>query len=287
MMSVESGQPKSGPVLASGVAAALRADAEAAQSIDPRHPESVEARRARVHAALGQASVDARGLSRNHVMRFLVAGWREEYDHTGRRIALHPPVPSVPPPGVAPTTSAASAPTPDMAATTTIATPGIPLRLPPPPPPPSRRPYRGPCLAPGCGREVRRIGDLFCGSPECREWQVQRNRGRARQRAYDLYHRDPKAANQLRIAQRRRKRRCDRIASKTLSRHCAWANCRFEVTDGRSHYCSPEHAKAGYRELNRLAAARYRARHAPPRRSYHRAKRYVPRAHYILTELMA
>jgi hypothetical protein len=257
-------QPK--PVLASGLAAAMRADAEAARVVRPDgiwSRESVDARRTRIHAALGTESVDASGLSGNHVMRFLMAGWRKEHDHAARLIALNPPDPS--------------------------STAAGPIPLVPPPIAAPERPYRGECLAPGCHKEVRRAGDPFCGSPDCREWAVSARRARAQQRAYDLYHRDPKAANQLRVAQRRRKRVRDRLQSRTHLRRCFVNNHPFKITDARRATCGdPAHKIAHQRDRWRRARARYYDRHLRvARRSSRRAKRYAPRAHFILTELMA
>jgi hypothetical protein len=187
-------QPK--PGLASGLEAALRADVEAARVVQPDgiwSVESQDARRARIYAALGTESVDAAGLSGNHRARFIQAGWREEHDHTGRLIALHPPDPS-------------------------FAAGPIPV-IPPPPAASSERPYRGECLAPGCHKEVRRQGDRFCGAPECREWAVQARRARAQERAGERYRQDPKGASALRAAQARAKRFRDRRA-RERRHHC-------------------------------------------------------------------
>jgi hypothetical protein len=242
----------------------MRADAEAVRVVRPNgiwSTESLASRRARINAALGTESVDAAGLSGNHRARFVQSGWREEHDHAGRLIALHPPDRS----------SGATGPI-QMAS---------PSRATPP-----ERPYRGECLAPGCHREVCRAGARFCGHPDCREWVRSAARERARQRAYDLYHQDPKAANQLRVAQRRRKRARDRLASRTHLRRCFVNNHPFEITDARRTTCGdPAHWTAWHREQDCQRHARARARRAsPPRPRHRRAKRYIGKARYIRTE---
>ncbi len=245
----------------------MRADLEAVRVVRPDgiwSTESQDARRARVNAALGSESVDASGLSGNHVMRFLMAGWCEEYDHTGRRIALHPPGSS---------SSAAM----------------DPIRLPPAPTPAPERPSRGPCFAPGCGREVRRLGDKFCGSPECREWARSAQCARARERMRTLYAQNPALYIQRVVESRRRTRQRDRLTSRTHLHRCFGGDGHwFEIVDRRFATCGdPAHRKAHQRERNRLRQARYYTRHLrAPSRSRHRPKRYVPRARFIVTEAL-
>jgi hypothetical protein len=256
-------KPDGKPMVRSGLAAAMRADAEAARVVRPGgiwSRESVEARRARIHAALGTESVDAAGLSGNHRARFLQAGWREEHDYTGRLIALHPPDGS----------PAAGS-----------------IRLQPPPARALERPYRGECLAPGCHKEVRRQGDRFCGSAECREWAVQARRARAQERAGERYRQDPKGASALRAAQARAKRFRDRRA-RERRHHCVICGTLFLTSDPKRRACdNRDHQKAWRAEQHRQAQARYDARHRIPKRLLIRTKPYRGKARYIVTEARA
>jgi hypothetical protein len=240
------------PKLASGLAAAMRAQAGAVRRVaDPQNPanawyqEPAASRRARINAALGTESVDAAGLSGNHLMTFLMAGWREEIDHTGRRIALHPPDPSAAPAGPRPLTPA--------------------------PAPAPERPYRGTCLTPGCSRGVRRVGDKFCGALACREVAKERERALGRDRSRTLYAQNPALYIQRTIASRRRKRQRDRFATRTHLRRCHGGRHWFEVVDGRRATCGdPDHQKAHQREQNRIRQARCYARHLRAPRRAHR-----------------
>jgi hypothetical protein len=238
----------------------VRADAEAVRVVRPDgiwSRESADARRARVNAALGTESVDARGLGGNHIMRFLMAGWREKHDYAGRLIALHPPDPSSVQTG--------------------------PIQLRPPPITGPERPYRGECLAPGCHKEVRRAGDRFCGSPECREWAQEAHRAHAR----EIYHQDPKAANARRAAEARAKRLRDRTA-RTVRRFCFVDSHPFTTTDPKRRVClDPEHQARYRRDLACLRQARFRRRHRTPKRLRIRTKPYRGKARFIVTEALA
>jgi hypothetical protein len=209
----------------------------------------------------------------------VLVGFREECDHTGRRVVLHPAIPSDVSLGMA-------ANGPEMAAPVRpgVVAPGTPRRLLSPPPGPPERPARGECWAPGCHKEVRRAGDRFCGAPECREWAVQARRARAQERARERYLKDPKAANQLRAAQARAKRARDRRA-RTVRRFCFVDSHPFTTDDPTCRVCDdPEHRAAWRRDRWCRASARYRRRHRTPKRLHIRTKPYRGRARYLTTE---
>jgi hypothetical protein len=252
--------PRRASGLLSGIAVALRAQAALARA----GITSIPKRQAILREQLGGESVDATGLSGGERLWFVFCGFREECDHAGRVVALHPPASLSPPVG--------------------------PDRVSPSSPSAPERPSRGECLAPGCHREVRQAGHKFCGAPECRSWMAERNRARARERAALRYAHNPKLANQRTLESRRRRRFRIRRETRTRLRRCGGGDHWFDVTDGRRTTCGdPAHALAWKRKRNRRNQARYYHRYlgADPQSSRRRPKRYAPQAKYILTELMA